>query len=279
MKAFFYVLLLLCLMGSVSAADQFMDERISAAMNTSSDDVFNAMLMIWTQDIQHARRNGELCTCCDSDIAAARQAVNDAIFSARRAYEAQMEFARYPLEPLRESKSELHFAAELQFRQALFMLLKHDMHQLRLHSVLCDAGRQPKVQPRVDAFTKALTARFATAPTMRSDMAEMQTFLTHQHQLRVDFIAGLLAGDRPATEFLTNTRLENAPEDYATSCQEKFRAACAAWQQYMNATARLHCPVPSLQGSSTPAATVECLLMLQRQYEDFLTLLAGGLGN
>ncbi len=279
MKLFFSILCLLCLMEPLSATDHFMGERIYPDSNTSSDDVFNAMLMTWTQDIQHARKNGDLSLCSQEEIAAARQAVNEAVFAARRAYEAQLDFARYSLEPLCASKPDRTFAAEVQFRQALLALLKHDMHQLRLRSVLCDAARHPKLQPREDAFTAALTARFATAPTMRSDMAELQAFLNRQHQSKVDFVTSLLAGDRPVTEFLTNTRLEDAPENYAGTCQAKFRTACAAWQQYIDAAARLHCPIPSLQGSSTPAATEACRQMLQCQFEDFLTLLAGGLGK
>ena len=261
------------------AADVFMGERIYPDSNTSCDDVFNAMLLTWTQDIQHARKNGELYECSKEDITAARQAVNDAVFAARRAYEAQLDFARYSLEPLCVSKPERTFAAEVRFRQALLALLKSDMHQLRLRSVLCDSARQPKVQPRENDFSLALTTRFASAPTMRSDMAELQTFLNQQHQRKVDFVTSLLAGDRPATEFLTNTRLEDTTEDYAATCQEKFRSACAAWQQYMEAAARLHCPIPSLQGGSTAAATEDCRLMLQMQFEDFLTLLASGLGK
>ena len=279
MKALFSILCLVSLMGPLAAADLFLGERISAASNTSSDEVFNAMLLTWTQDIQHARKNGELCVCSNADIAAARQAVNDAVFAARRAYEAQMEYARYSLEPLSESIPQRHDAALQQFGQALLVLLQSDMNQLRLHSVLCDAARHPEMQPREDAFAGALAARFATAPTMRSDMAELQTFLNQQHQRKVDFVTSLLAGDRPATEFLTNTRLEDTPEDYAATCQEKFRSACAGWQQYMEAAARLHCPIPSLQGGSTAAATEDCRLMLQMQFEDFLTLLASGLGK
>lgn len=221
MKLFFSILCLLCLMEPLSATDHFMGESIYPDSNTSSDDVFNAMLMTWTQDIQHARKNGDLSLCSQEEIAAARQAVNEAVF----------------------------------------------------------AARHPKLQPREDAFTAALTARFATAPTMRSDMAELQAFLNRQHQSKVDFVTSLLAGDRPATEFLTNTRLEDAPENYADTCQAKFRTACAAWQQYIDAAARLHCPIPSRQGSSTPAATDSCRQMLQCQFEDFLTLLAGGLGK
>ena len=281
MKLFLSLLCLFVLPGIMPApaADVFMGERIYPDSNTSCDDVFNAMLLTWTQDIQHARKNGELSLCSQEEIAAARQAVNDAVFAARRAYEAQLDFARYSLEPLCVSKPDRTFAAEVQFRQALLVLLKHDMHQLRLRSVLCDAARHPKLQPREDAFTAALTDRFATAPTMRSDMAELQAFLNRQHQRKVDFVTSLLAGDRPVTEFLTNTQLEDAPEGYAGTCQAKFRTACAVWQQYIDAAARLHCPIPSLQGSSTPAATEACRQMLQCQFEDFLTLLAGGLGK
>lgn len=281
MKLFLSLLCLFVLPGitPAPAADVFMGERIYPDSNTSCDDVFNAMLLTWTQDIQHARKNGELHECSQEDIAAARQAVNDAVFAARRAYEAQLDFARYSLEPLCVSTPDRTFAAEVRFRQALLALLKSDMHQLRMRSVLCDAARHPNVSSREDAFTAALTTRFASAPTMRSDMVELQSHLNQQHQLRVNFIANLLAGDRPATEFLTNTQLENAPEDYAVTCQAKFRTACAAWQQYMEMAARLHCPIPSLQGSSTPAATEACRQMLQCQFEDFLTLLAGGLGK
>ena len=279
MKAIFPFLCLFALLGSTPAADTFMGECLSSTENINSDDAFNAMLTTWLQDIQHARKNGELSICNNTEIASARKAVNHAILIARRACEAQLDFARYSLEPLRESRPELHAAAEQQFKQALIVLLKHDMHQLRLHSVLCDAERHPKVQPREDAFSEALTARFSTAPTMRSDMVELQSHLNQQHQLRVNFIASLLAGDRPATEFLTNTLLENAPEDYAATCQAKFHAASSAWQQYMETAARLHCPIPSMQSISTSASTEACRQMLQQQYEDFLTLLAGGLGN
>lgn len=81
MKALFSILCLVSLMGPLPAADLFLGERISAASNTSSDEVFNAMLLTWTQDIQHARKNGELCVCSNADITAARQAVNDTVFA------------------------------------------------------------------------------------------------------------------------------------------------------------------------------------------------------
>lgn len=279
MKTFLPLLCMLSMTGNAPAADIFMGEPLSCTANISSDDAFNAILSTWMQDIQHARKKGELSVCNNEEIAAARQAVNHAIFIARRAYDAQLDFARYSLKPLRESKSELYSAAEQQFRKALIILLKHDMHQLRLRSVLCGAERHPQVQARKDAFSEALTDRFAAAPTMRNDMVELHSHLNQQHQLRVNFIANLLTGDRPTTEFLTNTPLEDAPEDYAATCQAKFHAASSAWQQYMEAAARLHCPIPALQGSSTPTTAQACRQMLQQQYEDFLTLLARGLGN
>lgn len=145
MKAFFSALCLLCLLGSVSAADFFMGKRISAPMNTSCDDEFNAILMTWTQDVQRSRRNGELSVCSNAEISAVGHAVKNAVFAARRAFNAQMEFARYSLEPPRESKPELHFAAELQFRQALQVLLKFDES-----SPYLPAGKPHQQAKRID---------------------------------------------------------------------------------------------------------------------------------
>ena len=48
---------------------------------------------------------------------------------------------------------------------------------------------------------------------------------------------------------------------------------------YTYRAAHMHCPTPGLQGNTTPDAKTAMQLMLQNHFEQFLTLLTGGLGR
>lgn len=62
---------MLSMTGNAPAPDIFMGEPLSCTANISSDDAFNAILSTWMQDIQHARKEGELSVCNNEEIAAA----------------------------------------------------------------------------------------------------------------------------------------------------------------------------------------------------------------
>ena len=115
--------------------------------------------------------------------------------------------------------------------------------------------------------------------TFRSAWVEYYEHRSELHKQRVAFIFNLLAGDRPPCEFITNTPLENAPDNYTANCAARFQATYAAWQKYADCAVRMHCPAPSLQGNSTPEARDAMQLILQKHFEQFLTLLTGGLGR
>ena len=251
-----------------------------AASRTSDSDTVAAMYSIWLQDIQYSRENGSLCVCSRHDIAAAQQAICEAAEAATQAFAAQMDYAAYSLEPLRTTQPERYRAAMQQYRSALLSLMQKDLQHMRRNSVLTEPERCPE-QPteEEDAFTAAISNRISTWDTYRGDLQELHAHLLAQHLSRVQFMASLMAGDRPCMEFITNTRLDSAPEDYNSTCQAKFLAAHEAWLAYTDKAAQLHCPVRSLQGNGTPAAISTARLSLLCHYEGFLTLIAQGLGR
>ncbi len=251
-----------------------------AASRTNNRDTVATMYSIWLQDIQYSRENGSLCVCGRHDIAAAQQAICEAAEAATQAFTAQMDYAAYSLEPLRTTQPERYSTAMQQYRSALLSLMQKDMQHMRRHSVLTEPERCPEqTTEEEDAFTAAISNRISTWDTYRGDLQELHAHLLAQHLNRVQFIASLMVGDRPSMEFITNTRLDSAPEDYNSTCQAKFLAAHEAWLTYTDKAAQLHCPVRSLQGNGTPAAISTARLSLLRHYEGFLTLIAQGLGR
>ena len=109
--------------------------------------------------------------------------------------------------------------------------------------------------------------------------AALDAYVQAVHQQRVAFMLNLLAGDRPACEVITTPPLEEAPQNYTANCAVRFQAVYAAWQKYADCAVRMHCPAPSLQGNSTPEARDAMQLMHQSHFEQFLTLLTGGLAR
>lgn len=277
MKKIPILLLALCGFASLQAAPVLMGGGFAPVRSTDGDAFHNALLSAWMQDVHASRRNGILSTCSAQDVAAAQQAVTAAVLAARGAYAAQMDYALYSLAPLRQTQPERYQQALHQYRSALFVLYNQDAGYLRNISVLTHAEGKAVDAARPDAFAAAMLRRINAQPDYRGGHAELGAHLNQRFLHRVDFVAGLLAGDRPAAEFLTNTPLDTVPDAYAETCQAKFRAAFAAWQHYADAAVQLHCPVPTLQGNASPAAMETFRQTLCLHFEAFLTLLAGGL--
>ena len=243
----------------------------------------NCMLVIrqcWKQDIEVSRENDTLCTLSESELEPVYAALDAYVQAATAAHAALTNFAVYSLKPLRHTQPERHQKALAQYQRALNILFTRDMEQLRLTSMLTPSDRTAHIRPEQDAQSEAMLQRInRNLDTFRSAWVEYHEHRCELHQQRVAFMLNLLAGDRPACEFITNTPLEEAPQNYTANCSARFQAAYAAWQKYADCAVRMHCPAPSLQGNSTPEARDAMQLMLQSHFEQFLTLLTGGLGR
>ena len=243
----------------------------------------NGMLTIhqhWKLDIKISREKDTLSTLSEQEIRQVNTALDEYMQAATEARAALSNFAVYSMMPLRNTQPERCRKALAQYQQALNILFIRDMEQLRLTSVLSPADRIEGLQPEADALSEALQQRISrNLDTFRSAWIEYYEHRSELHKQRVAFIFNLLAGDRPPCEFITNTPLENAPDNYTANCAARFQAAYAAWQKYADCAVRMHCPAPSLQGNSTPDAKAAMQLILQKHFEQFLTLLTGGLGR
>lgn len=243
----------------------------------------NCMLVIrqcWKQDIEASRVNDTLCTLSESELEPVYAALDAYVQAATTAHAALTNFAVYSMMPLRNTQPERCQKALAQYQQALNILFTRDMEQLRLTSMLTPSDRTAHIRPEQDAQSEAMLQRISrNFDTFRSAWVEYHEHRCELHQQRVAFMLNLLAGDRPPCEFITNTPLENAPDNYTANCAARFQAAYAAWQKYADCAGRMHCPAPSLQGNSTPDAKAAMQLILQKHFEQFLTLLTGGLGR
>ncbi len=243
----------------------------------------NCMLTIhqhWKLDIKISRGKDTLSTLSEQEIRQVNTALDEYMQAATEAHAALTNFAVYSMAPLRSTKPELYLNALTQYHRALDILFTKDMEQLRLNSMLTTRDRTIHIHPEQDALSEALQQRISrNFDTFRNAWVEYHEHRSELHKQRVAFIFNLLAGDRPPCEFITNTPLENAPDIYTANCAARFQAAYAAWQKYADCAARMHCPAPSLQGNSTPDAMAAMQLMLQSHFEQFLTLLTGGLGR
>ena len=243
----------------------------------------NCMLVIrqcWKQDIEASRVNDTLCTLSESELEPVYASLDAYVQAATAAHAALTNFAVYSLKPLRHTQPERYQKALAQYQRALNILFTRDMEQLRLTSMLTPSDRTAHIRPEQDAQSEAMLQRInRDLDTFRSAWVEYYEHRSELHKQRVAFIFNLLAGDRPPCEFITNTPLENAPDNYTANCAARFQAAYAAWQKYADCAVRMHCPAPSLQGNSTPDAKAAMQLILQKHFEQFLTLLTGGLGR
>lgn len=243
----------------------------------------NCMLTIhqhWKLDIKISREKDTLSTLSEQEIRQVNTALDEYMQAATEAHAALTNFAVYSMAPLRSTKPELYLNALTQYHRALDILFTKDMEQLRLNSMLTTRDRTIHIHPEQDTLSEALQQRISrNFDTFRSAWAEYHEHRSERHKQRVAFIFNLLAGDRPACEFITNTPLEEAPQNYTANCAARFQAAYAAWQKYADCAVRMHCPAPGLQGNTTPDAKTAMQLMLQNHFEQFLTLLTGGLGR
>ena len=256
----------------------FMGQDISSLGNEC-----NSMLVMrqcWKQDIEASRANDTLCTLSEEELGPVYAALDAYVQAATEAHAALVNFAVYSMKPLRQAEPERCRKAMEQYKRALNILFTSDMEQLRLTSVLSPSDRPAGIHPETDTLSEAMQKRiYQNFDTFRNARVEYYEHRSELHKQRVAFIFNLLAGDRPACEFITNTPLENAPDNYTANCAARFQAAYAAWQKYADCAVRMHCPAPSLQGNSTPDAKAAMQLIFQKHFEQFLTLLTGGLGR
>lgn len=235
------------------------------------------LIMTWRKDLHLTRNTGALSP---DEATQASQAILAYARTAEIAWMKLHHFARQSLAPLRQQHPEKAGRAIQEFETALTQLFINDMQRLRQTSLLTPEAHRPQLPTEDDPFTAAMQKRINQSHgNNRALMAELQEHLNKRHQQRVEFVADQLAGDRPDTEFLTNTPLEEAPTGYADTCKAAFLAAYTAWQHYADSAAQLHCPVPAHQGNGTPAEIAQAKLMLRGHFEQFLTRLVSGFAH
>lgn len=256
----------------------YMGQDISTSGNGG-----NCMLSIrqcWKQDIELSRINDTLSLLNDEELGKVYTALDEYVQAATEARAALVNFAVYSMKSLRITQPKSYQNALAQYHRALNILFTCDMEQLRVTSVLTPADRTAGIKPEADTLGEAMQKRInQNVETFRTARTEYLQFKEHSHRKLVEFVLNLLAGDRPTCEFITNTPLDNTPQDYTANCTTKFQIAYAAWQKYADCAVRMHCPVPRLQGNSTPGTMADMKLILQKHFEQFLTILTGGLGR
>ena len=222
----------------------------------------NCMLTIhqhWKLDIKISREKDTLSTLSEQEIRQVNTALDEYMQAATEAHAALANFAVYSMKPLRRTKPELYQSALTQYNRALDILFTKDMEQLRLTSMLTPSDRTAHIRPEQDALSEAMLQRiYRNFDTFRSAWPEYHEHRSELHKQRVAFMLNLLAGDRPACEFITNTPLENAPQDYTSNCAARFQTAYAAWQKYADCAARMQCPTPGCKATAPQRPWLLC---------------------
>lgn len=272
----------------VNATEAIIGKEIKAVAGIAPEQLFENIRQTWLEDIRESRQDGDLETLSDEEIQPALAALEEYIAAAHVAYQAQMEFALYSLEPVKNTHPQRYQTALQQYKHALLALYRQDARILRSNSVLTPYYRHPEiVPPKEDAFCDALITRAEQSDLggagYRAFRAQGSELLKQQLKLKQDTIISHLCpgGDFSlGREFISNTDINTAgfdAEEYRRVRTEKFKAAEAAWEQYSWAAARLHCPLPQFSGTGTGSMISAQQEYLALNHEKLLILLMRGI--
>ncbi|MBR1998315.1 MAG: hypothetical protein IJ993_07850 [Akkermansia sp.] len=272
----------------VNATEAIIGKEIKAVAGIAPEQLFENIRQTWLEDIRENRQDGDLETLSDEEIQPALAALEEYIAAAHVAYQAQMEFALYSLEPVKNTHPQRYQTALQQYKHALLALYRQDARILRSNSVLTPYYRHPEiVPPKEDAFCDALITRAEQSDLggagYRAFRAQGSELLKQQLKLKQDTIISHLCpgGDFSlGREFISNTDINTAgfdAEEYRRVRTEKFKAAEAAWEQYSWAAARLHCPLPQFSGTGTGSMISAQQEYLALNHEKLLILLMRGI--
>lgn len=272
----------------INATEAIIGKEIKAVAGIAPEQLFENIRQTWLEDIRENRQDGDLETLSDEEIQPALAALEEYIAAAHVAYQAQMEFALYSLEPVKNTHPQRYQTALQQYKHALLALYRQDARILRSNSVLTPYYRHPEiVPPKEDAFCDALITRAEQSDLggagYRAFRAQGSELLKQQLKLKQDTIISHLCpgGDFSlGREFISNTDINTAgfdAEEYRRVRTEKFKAAEAAWEQYSWAAARLHCPLPQFSGTGTGSMISAQQEYLALNHEKLLILLMRGI--
>lgn len=272
----------------VNATEAIIGKEIKDVAGIAPEQLFENIRQTWLEDIRENRQDGDLETLSDEEIQPALAALEEYMAAAHVAYQAQMEFALYSLEPVKNTHPQRYQTALQQYKHALLALYRQDARILRSNSVLTPYYRHPEiVPPKEDAFCDALITRAEQSDLggvgYRAFRAQGSELLKQQLKLKQDTIISHLCpgGDFSlGREFISNTDINTAgfdAEEYRRVRTEKFKAAEAAWEQYSWAAARLHCPLPQFSGTGTGSMISAQQEYLALNHEKLLILLMRGI--
>ncbi len=272
----------------INATEAIIGEEIKAVDGISPEQLFENIRRTWLEDIHENRQEGDLEALSDEEIQPAMAALEEYIAAAHIAYQAQMEFALYSLEPIKNTHPQRYQTALQQYSNALLALYWQDARILRSNSVLTPYYRHPEiVPPEIDAFCEAIITRAEQSDLggagYRAFRAQGSELLKQQLKLKQDTIISHLCpgGDFSLTrEFISNTDINTTgfdSEEYRRVRTEKFKAAEAAWEQYSWAAARLHSPLPQFSGTGTGSMISAQQEYLALNHEKLLILLMHGI--
>ena len=272
----------------VNATEAIIGEELKVFAATTPEQLFENIRRTWLEDIRESLQDGDLETLSEEEIQPALEALEKYIAAARVAYEAQMEFALYSLEPVKNTHPQRYQTALQQYGHALLALYQQDTRILRSNSVLTPYYRHPEIVPPIkDAFCDALITRAEQSDLggagYRAFRAQGSELLKQQLKLKQDTIISHLCpgGDFSlGREFISNTDINTEgfdAEEYRRVRTENFKAAEAAWEQYSWAAARLHCPLPQFCGTGTGSMISAQQEYLALNHEKLLILLMRGI--
>ncbi len=272
----------------VNATEAIIGEELKVFADTTPEQLFENIRQTWLEDIRESLQDGDLETLNEEEIQPALAALEEYIAAAHVAYQAQMEFALYSLEPVKNTHPQRYQTALQQYGHALLALYQQDARILRSNSILTPYYRHPEIVPPIkDAFCDALITRAEQSGLggvgYRAFRAQGCGLLKQQLKLKQDTIISHLCpgGDFSlGREFISNTDINTAgfdAEEYRRVRTEKFKAAEAAWEQYSWAAARLHCPLPQFSGTGTGSMISAQQEYLALNHEKLLILLMRGI--
>lgn len=272
----------------INATEAIIGKEIKAVAGISPEQLFENIRQTWLEDIRENRQDGDLEALSDEEIQPALATLEEYIAAAHVAYQAQMEFALYSLEPIKNTHPQRYQTALRQYGHALLALYQQDARILRSNSVLTPYYRHPEIiPPKKDAFCDAIITRAEQSDLggvgYRAFRAQGSELLKQQLKLKQDTIISHLCpgGDFSlGREFISNTDINTEgfdAEEYRRVRTEKFKAAEAAWEQYSWAAARLHCPLPQFSGTGTGSMISAQQEYLALNHEKLLILLMHGI--
>ena len=260
----------------------------------SADSFFQSIRQECQRNIQKSIEIGDIA---ESESETVNKAVETYLAAARKAYDAQMDFALYSLKPLHLQNPGLYISTLNLYRNMIQNFYQTEFLIIKKHTCLFESPRTPEVKS--DTFAQAILTRGSKwdwyGRGMLCATEQSNEFKTALFQLKQQYLYALMAPEDDTNtnreiltestsgvhlsnhEFISCTQLQNTPQDYQATRAAKFVVAEKAWMDYCSHATRLQAPVASMHGTGTGQFMRLLQMELMAIHEQFITHLMNGL--